>query len=496
MSFTLSFAKTDKAKNSTKIPPLGNSCQVVLKDTTSVVAPVFYVRLGTGGAPASLSALSEVNYCYCSELKRYYFITDMRSETATTVYVYCETDVLATFREDILATPAFVMYAETQFNNGIPDSRLPMCGSSRQWSGKLSIPFTDEEGCFIVTGVSPSSSGNLGSAAAIVMSAGQISTLLSKLYADNFWDSIKNDFYRPEEALMGCIWIPISYGSAVGGGASTIKIGQYDLYTSSDAKRTVTATLIANFTVPYTKQEGNSSFGDYRNFEPYSQYLLTLPGVGTVQVPMKLFAGHHMTANGTISIPIDVAASPTTGDVTYSIKCLDANGGITGNGVGVIAKGNFGVEVPLSRTVGRYASVLQGMVGGLSGVFTGAMVGGGAGAALVGASQFAGTIASSAVSGMNNSTTIVGGLGGWSCNPLYNQFMEYTTINWDISDDPTAIGKTIGRPYFHHVSSLSECSGFVQCTGAHVKTWATAQEHERIARYVNGGVSSGGILVE
>lgn len=496
MAITVQFAQTKKPRNSTKVPEMGESTQCLLKETCSIIRPILIIHLNAAGAP-SMEQLAKENYCYIPNFQRYYYIVNVTSETAAVAYVHCEVDVLASFRDDILATPAFVMYANSPFNAAIPDGRLPMVGASRQWATTLPCQVFDEAGMFALTGVGDTISGETGMAATIGVTPSMLQTIASKLYATDFWEQIKTEFYHPEEALMGCMWTPIAYGEGVGGGASTIKIGTFDIYTATNVKRTVTATFICNFKIPYTAQEGNGNLGDYRNFEPYSKYMITLPGVGTVDLPMKLVAGHAMTAIGVLPVAVEMAASPASGDVTYNIKLMDAAGGVGGNGIAYTVKGNFGVEVPLSRAVGRFGSILQSLGGAAASVATGAIIGGGVGAA-VGATQFAATAASSAMEAMNTHTNIVGTLGGWSVKPSLNYNIECKTVNWDISDEPSAIRKTIGRPYFHHVSALSECSGIVQCTGAYVKTWATNEELEMISQYVNSSTNYlyGGVIIE
>ena len=489
--FTLQFAQTRKARNSTFIPAMGESCRCLLKEGTSIIRPTFKIHLGQGGAPATLEILSKENYCYCANFNRYYYITNITSETAVIVYVQCEVDVLASFRDDILATPAFVMYSNSHFNGLVPDNRLPVLGTSREWVNTWNIPQFTDEGSFVLTAVTPTNTGDLGTAASIVLNGNMMSAISAKLYSDDFWDNIKNDFYRPEEAILACMWTPISFNYAIGEGATTIKIGKYDIYTSFNAKKTFEYTATAVFTVPYTPEHEGGNIGDYRNFEPYSKYLITLPGVGTIDIPMKLLAGESDTSSGTIMFDVEIGASPVSGDVTYFFKLHDVDG------AGFNVKGNFGVEVPISRSVGRYGSILQSLGGAATGVMTGAAIGGLTGITM-GATQFAAAVTSVGLESLQHNTNVVGTLGGWGVSSKYNKMLECKTICWNISDEPNAIRPTIGRPYFHHVDSLGECSGVVQCTGAYVKTWATDEELQMISQYVNSSTNYlyGGIIIE
>lgn len=495
MAFSLSFGQTTKSRNSTLVPSVGNTTQVLLKDNTSVVKPVFTIHLGKGGAPANLSALSQMNYCYCPEFKRYYYIVDMQSETAVIVNIYCEVDVLATFKEDILKTPAFVYYSQSRYNSLVPDNRLHILGTSSQFAMTTALPSFNSEGSFALTAVSPNSTGETGTATTIVCAPENLAQIAAKLYAEDFWESIKTDFYHPEEAILGCMWTPIDFSQAEGGGASTIQIGKYNLYTGFVAKRNVSFTIMASFHIPYSNPEGEGSLGDFRNFDPYTKYFMTLPGVGKIEIPMRLVSGRSITNQNVLSIPVNVSCSPVTGDVTYMIKLMNASGGISGNGDGLFVKGNFGVEVPVSRAVGRYGSLLQtGLSSGVSTLGLLAVPGAGVG---LGLASLASGMVPAAINAMNVNTNIVGGLGGWAVLPPYLDKLETTTVAWDLSDAPSGVAKTIGRPYFHHVNALSECSGVTQCTGAHVKTWATEQEHGMINALVNTNINQyGGIIIE
>lgn len=496
MAFTVSFGKTNKRRNSTLVPSVGASTQVLLKENTSVYQPIFIIRLGKYGAPASLKELSEMNYCYCSELKRYYYITDIVSGTAVLAYIYCQTDVLATFKEDILSTPAFVMYSQSRYNLNIEDNRLRTTSVSHKWTKSLETAMFNEAGAYVLAGVSDKATGETGSASAFLTNAGGIANVCSKLYAQDFWESIKTDFYHPEEAILSCIWTPLNYSMSSSGSAN-ISIGKYNIAQGLGAAKTVTGTVVLNFHIPHTNQDGQGTVaGDYRNFAPYTRYYATLPGVGMVEVPMHLIAGHSYTAMGQFIVTCEVAASPITGDVTYVMKLQDTGGGISGDAGAVIFKGNFGVDIPISRTVGHFGSIIGSVLAAPAQVIGGFAIGNAPGAIAGGVSALSG-IAHSAVESMNVNTTVAGALGGWSINPRYNYMVEATTVSFDVSDEPSLVAPTIGCPYFHHVSSLGELKGYVNCCGCHVKTWGMQQELDMISSFVNSAVNSfGGIIIE
>lgn len=491
MAFTIKIGKTTKAKNSTRVPPLSNSVQVLLKDTTSVVNPVFQLRMGVNGAPASITEISKYNYCYCENFKRYYFITDIQAETATVANIFCECDVLATFREDILATPCFAMYAQSKKNVFIEDARLPMYGISKSYSIKLPISFMAQTGCFVLTAATAGGDGTNGPAAALVVSQGNLVEMANKLFATDWWESIKTDLYHPNEALISCMWTPCDPGQVATGTYVPIKVGKYELGGGIVAKRTITENMLLSIQTPN---------GDYRMFEPYSEYHAWFPGVGLVQLPMKKLVDKDTPHDSltVVDIPCKISLSPTTGDITYTLMRVQNSGAsIFGNPIVMECKGNIGVEIPISAVVGRFGSVLQSVAGGATSVGM-AAVGAATSNPVLFASGIGGSVSAaigSSVAASTFNTTTSGSVGGWSVHQDLNLNVEVNAIGYSVSDNPWSVAETIGCPLFMH-GTIGEFSGFLKCTGAHVKTWGTAREHDIIATYVNSSISNGGILVE
>lgn len=78
------------------------------------------------------SSYLHCNYLYCSELNRYYYITEMTIDTAQRIHVECSVDVLQTYSADILNCMATVTRSESV---GKPtmytDSKLPVYPSKK-----------------------------------------------------------------------------------------------------------------------------------------------------------------------------------------------------------------------------------------------------------------------------------------------------------------------------------------------------------------------------
>lgn len=495
--FTLQLGKTDKARNSTKIADgLNSTIEVLLKDNTSIISPTFELRCDFNSMPYPAEIFG-YNYCYCPEFKRYYFISDIISETSRVFYIVCQVDVLATFRDDILNTKAFILYAESKYNSMLTDSRLPISSRSERHNVYVDISEFNNDGCFILT-IASQSGGKNGCALTLSLNSEQMSEVADKLYSADFWDNIKQYFVDPLDAIISCIWIPISQSTVSALGLTyNIKFGGYVLGSGDFASRTVKLSTI--HIKPYVKYKGrvwnpdtNSyevSWADYRNCEPVSQYTLFLPGYGITEIPMVDIIG-----DGKIEpeIYIDIILSPITGDITYIIQPFS-------NGLGAeafynaikICKGNIGVEVPVSSRQRGYASTLgnlsQALTSGIATTITGSAY------AAIGTVQ---SIGDAVLNMFNTEYSVSGNLGGWSMTGTMYKAICYTEVK-AISDSPSNINSCIGRPLYQ-TKKLGDMIGLVKCTGAYVKTWATQQEHEMIAHYVNSSTNFifGGLIIE
>ena len=102
----------NKRKNSTKRPSGGHKRNVVLLDDVSLYSPVFQ------------SEYWDYNDNYCYWANRYYYVTDVVTLRQNLFEVHCEIDPLATWKDDIMNTTAFVTFSTSSFDIGIPDYRL------------------------------------------------------------------------------------------------------------------------------------------------------------------------------------------------------------------------------------------------------------------------------------------------------------------------------------------------------------------------------------
>ena len=106
------FTDFTKRKNSTRQPAGGQDINCVLKEDTSILRPVFILN-----TPVA-------NYTYVQAFRNYYFVSDVVNLDANRCEVHCVLDVLATYKADIAAYPAFVERSASYFDEYINDPLL------------------------------------------------------------------------------------------------------------------------------------------------------------------------------------------------------------------------------------------------------------------------------------------------------------------------------------------------------------------------------------
>lgn len=511
--FELRVLTTDKARNSTYQPPIewSDPINVLLKDDdeTSIVRPIFRLRCDYEGAPAP-SAISGFNYCYCPSFNRYYYITNIVYITAVIVDLYCEVDVLATYKDAILDTEAFVMYSESQYNSFIPDNRIPVTEQSHMVTNNVNMSATwnlsGRDGAYVITVAGKNTDGKNGMASSFAFSPNQMQQLADKFYQTDVWNEIQKQFANPLQAIINAVWIPTSTLTVSEGSVESVILGEYD--TGIDAQRVkdlITETLDLPIHVPYRSwhyaDDGVTriyNYGDYRNLEPYTEYYALLPGVGLTQIPMI-----NCLCSGTeedIVLSLTYAFHPATGDITYAItqKNTPVNGEEYKYAPVLMCKGNMSIQVPLTQVINDWGGIISSTVSAIGGMTVGltTLASGhswGAGYAIKG---MADDLTSAIFKAQTASTSVVGSLGGWSGSIFMTDILLITRV-FQLAETPNNAASVIGRPLFKK-KKLSECSGLVKCTGAYVKATCTNEEHNMIAQFVNSSTNFiyGGLIIE
>ena len=76
--------------------------------------------------------MTNINYCYITELKRYYFLTNYTYITGQRIELHCNVDVLMSYADDIKRLKVNVLRYEKIQPSYITDSRIPLFSSTKQ----------------------------------------------------------------------------------------------------------------------------------------------------------------------------------------------------------------------------------------------------------------------------------------------------------------------------------------------------------------------------
>lgn len=97
-------ATPERIDKSGYLTQVGTVTGVTLKTDVDLLRPVFILKTD----PLVYNA----NYLYCSYTSRYYYITDIEAMTGGRVGIKCICDVLYTYKDEILASSAWVLRSD------------------------------------------------------------------------------------------------------------------------------------------------------------------------------------------------------------------------------------------------------------------------------------------------------------------------------------------------------------------------------------------------
>lgn len=473
MAHTIYAGKVSKRRNSTLQPSLSASFDVLLKSPTSLHSPTFTIK----------SSAFDYNYLKWDE--RYYFVTDVVAQNNNLWDVSAVIDVLATYKSEILATTAYVLY-DSIANAELIDNRLPMKTTKSVSASTATCPLVPDSGCYIL-----SLTGSNGTTGVYKVDSGQLSDLIDdisyimddifsvynnppaqptytndiaeniKIAANYFVDDLKwrlDCLRKPITQLFGsgnipqnireCRFIPFDVGTTAG--SNTIYLGTFE--TQQSLSKLVTDTIVRSATVSIPWQAS-----DFRRRSPFTEIYLYLPYIGMTRLSAENLIGQT-------SLKVDYALSVRDGSIICTVS----------SGSEIIGQysGNVGISVPVGISNLNAAKVAQSILTGVGALAT----------------KNIGVIGMSALNFADSVTpnySCIGGLDGLA-GIATNQNITCYTVFHDTIAAPNQNLAIIGAPSMCS-KSLGTLTGFCQCLDAHVSAPAEAQELEEIDNYLNSG---------
>lgn len=448
------FYTFSKRKNSTALPSgAGESFDITLKNGCSFLSPTFLLSVET------------FSYNYCRFNGRYYWVTDITSVRNNLFEVQCSVDVLASWKNDIIETNAFVEYSSSDNMQSIKDSRNITTTDVQRTASYLNLNMFNSTGSYILATLSSPASEAINNSFSVLygLSAGDLGALAQEFNSPDALTAIRQYFDSPTDTIVFCRWLP---RNLIGGPTRLVPV-KFGDYTSK-----VTGTLIecnysseiGDITIPWQKS-------DFRNFEPYSSGILYLPGVGNVQLPLSSLSGLQ-------TLSIQCVMDYVTNGIHYQVT--------DGSGANIIGtySGSVGVDIPVSSVQsGNVGGILAGIgsiAGGIGAVATG-------GVTLGASAALGGGLIATAASVMSQNIRSTGSFSGG-----YNVKAGGTTIHLEIFrnqsvQEPSEYNDIIGNPCMK-TRQISGLSGYCQTNSFQVGGAMTETEKSEINTMMDGGV--------
>lgn len=482
MSITIGFTTSSKRENSTKqlAMPITHSC--TFKNGCSMLNPTLFLELD-GNAFPSYTAFKIEN--------RYYKVTDIRSVRNNLFEIDGKVDVLATYKSNILATTAYVLY-DTVPNTELVDNRLPMKTSKSVRTSTQPFPWNYlDDGSFIL-----SITGSYGSTGIYKLTRGELSNLIDDVsdikdnifipdgtapdpddpdYTQDVWGGFKyfidswkwlfDQVKAPFSHLLGsgsvsenireCIYLPFNIGTTTPGPSptylGTVPLGTEDNPRQLNKLNNDTVVDDVDVAIPWQAS-------DYRRRSPYTEVYLYMPYIGMAKLSSENLAGQS-----------SVNVKYTIGLKDGTLICTVSSGGeILGQ-----YSGNIACSAPIGISNINLPKTAQSVIVGAQAIATKNIAKAG-----LASLQFADSL--------TPNFSCIGGLDGLATIAT-NQNITCYTVFHDTIVAPNSEIATIGSPTMAP-KSLASLTGFVQTMDASVEGAMTSDERIELNNLLDNGI--------
>lgn len=462
---------TVKRKNSLRIPTgSGVTKNVVLKDNTTLVQPSFVLNYDNSNP-------TQYNYLYCADFLRYYYIRDWEFDGRLWI-AHCESDPLASFREQILSSTFYVLRSGSTSNSKILDTKYPATTEhkiilSSQADLNFASPFDPHAGRFVLGSMTRGANADSPSGITYyVLDAPALKAIRENLYPDLTSSLAGLDdlatipgivLANPTQYIASLMWFPFTPSCTIYSNLD-ICLGFFRVWHGDGVGIASGLTHEKSFTL--TPARPSTSRGDWQKLPPYCRYYIQVPYFGLIDIPGEIGAYRDIYATITISI--------VTGMATLRLRTTADNGELSP----VFATRCAQIGQPFQLT--GIAENWQGLAGG-----AGQALAGGANLALgnvgTGALQLLNGAIDTACAIMAKSADSHGTMGGTTET-------SYTArIVTEYFEPCEESNNMFGRPLCE-ARTLSGLSGFCQvANGDNAQTRATPAEKAEIKSYLEGG---------
>lgn len=464
MALTATFYNFSKRQNSTKVPTgiVGTSFNITLKQPTSLNSPVFLLNTDT------------FTFNYCQFNGAYYFVTDTVSVRNDIWEVHCTKDVLATYRAQILASYAYVLY-DNVGNSSIVDTRLAIESDYTTSYAQTEITQLDSSGVYALCVVGDDSTDTW-----IMSDIESITNLMDVRFFDAFDQQLPPTQANPAaqikvsvdwflsvlsrmfasgnapDCVRSCYWIPWN----IDGDSPTSEIQLGTFASGVYGKKVINNTALFTYQITIPWQTN-----DWRRMSPYTQVYLYLPFIGVINIPSASISEYSV-------LTVEYSLAKRTGEISVIVSA--------DNGLHIIGvyQGNTSINIPIGKSAATPAAKTTALIQAA-----------GAGAMIAAGNAFGGAAALSGLANIGallaGTPTCIGGNSGGSDSGL-PRYMQCITVFHDTNVSPGSVADVIGLPSFSR-KLLSSISGYVQTHEFSLQAAAPDQDLQRVNTYLNGG---------
>lgn len=457
MAYQIRLGTIDKKENSTKQPSYTTwaAYDIVFKDGADINNPVITLK-------ADLDDILPYNYAVL--LNRFYWIRNKKVLRTDYCILSLEIDVLATYREEIGNSSLYILRSSAESNGAINDTYYPPLAS---YSSSLTLQDADtvpqpnfNTGYFIISAMG--TGGSLGGAEILYL----VNPTNFKLIVNGLYTAIDgvqlsdavNWVYQklggnPQELISSVIWVPYALPA---GNSTWVYVGAYQTQ-GTGMPITRNKVDLARYVYTIPKHPLAASRGSYLNCNPYSNYMLYIPGSGIIQLDStKLINEDTIIVDRTMDIKGQLLTTVRTGNYIHSKTFSQI-------GVPISLNGNNSGESIIS-------GITSTAVAAASAIITG-----GAGAVL-------GAVGSGV-------ETIAGAMGGASSNTASGSIAgigDYGALYCTFYNIPPEDNARNGRPLCA-IRQPKNIPGFMIAQKGEVEIPGTLEEESRITSFLESG---------
>lgn len=443
MAITLEMYTLSKKINSTKQPSgSGTTVSAALKNNTSVVSPTFIIKT------------FDTSWNYIKWGSRYYFVEDIVIISNDHAEYVCKTDVLATYKSDIIASSQYILRAAGSYNPYAVDMKYPAQAAATLSNVSLSSLAVDSTGLYVLGVVG---AGSTNTVTYYTMGATNFAQLMIALFDTSYLNAqdisveLQKELVNPFQYIVSCYWYPFT-ATQMAGDMAQIKFGWWDsgVYGGKLEESQRVVSLEQTFELPRHPQAATR--GIYLNDAPFTRYTLNCYSFGSMPIDPAPFVANNA---GAIEIDVDIFTGVAQMYVATQSSRLFTE------------ISQFGVPIQINQNT---ANVIGGAVSALSGavdIALGKVVGGAAGIASAIESAFPQVQSK----GANGSKVA---------------FMQTPNIVASFRQLVEEDNAQIGRPLCAQ-RTISGLSGYILCEDADLDTAGTSSEKEQIISFMNSG---------